>query len=72
MVIGSYNEAAELVGVGSHSQQSNLLSHTGRTQTPRSVVRSLHSHMRAVKNWITALDNYTIQALTYYSSNNYS
>ena len=39
MVKGSYNEAAELVGVGSRSQRSNSLSHTGRTQTLRSIVQ---------------------------------
>ena len=39
MVTGSYDEAAKLVGVGSHTQQSNSLSHTGQTHTLRSVVR---------------------------------
>ena len=34
MVTGTNNEAAELVSVGFCSQRSNLLSHTGRTQTP--------------------------------------
>ena len=63
MVTGSYDEAAKLVGVGSHTQRSNSLSHTGQTQHPVLLSGSSTPVLRAVKNWKTALDNYTIQAL---------
>ena len=61
MVTGSNNEAAKLVGVGSHSQWSNSLSHTGQTQTPILLSGST-APVYAVKNWKIARDNYTIQA----------
>ena len=50
MVTGSYDEAAKLVGVGSHTQRSNSLSHTGQTQHPVLLSGSSTPVLRAVKN----------------------
>ena len=63
MVTSSNNEAAELVGVGSHSQRSNSLSQTGQTQyTPFYCPLAPLPYVQ-LKTEKMAQDNYTIQAL---------
>ena len=52
----------QLVGVGSRSQQSNSLSHTGQTQT-LVLLSGTFALVCVLLNWKTALDKYTIQAL---------
>ena len=63
MVTGSNIEAAALVVVGSCSQRSNWLSHTGRTQTPPFCCPVVPLPYVQLKTEKIAQDNYTIQAL---------
>ena len=63
MVTGSNNEVAALVGVGTHSQQSNLALHTGRTQTPLLCCPVVPLPYVRLKLKKIAQDNYTIKAL---------
>ena len=63
MVTGSNIEAAALVVVGSCSQRSNWLSHTGRTQTPPFCCPVVPLPYVWLKTEKMARDNYTIQSL---------
>ena len=63
MVTGSNNEAAALVGVGSHSQRSfQALPHWTDSNTPV-LLSSSSTPICAVKTKKIAQDNYTIKAL---------